>query len=206
MPFWPRASPPWDQALYCALDLETSGLDVARDAIVALAVLPIRGGAIRYGERLASLVRPPDLAVLSHDGIAAHQILPADLAAAPPAAGLLPMLDERLRGAVLVLHHAPLDLAFLRRAYREAARPWPRPLYLDTVELLHRLDRRRLLLAPHPAPLPANLAAARAALDLPAYPNHDALADATATAELFLLLRARLDARRLRDLRPRRAS
>jgi DNA polymerase-3 subunit epsilon len=46
-----------------------------------------------------------------------------------------------------------------------------------------------------------NLTAARHALGLPEYPAHDALTDAIATAELFLVLRHRLGARKLRDLR-----
>jgi DNA polymerase III subunit epsilon len=196
------SSPPWDEVLYLALDLETSGLEPRDDEILSLAMVPIRGGVIRCGERFASLVRPADPAGLSQEGLRAHHLLPADLAAAPPLAELLPEVDRRLRAGVLVLHHAPLDLGFLRQAWRAAGRPWPRPRpqVVDTVVLLRRLELRQHLLTPHPAPLPAALPAARAALGLPAYPNHDALIDAVATAELFLVLRARLAARRLREL------
>ena len=45
-----------------------------------------------------------------------------------------------------------------------------------------------------------NLADARRACGLPDYPAHDALTDAVATAELFLVLRHRLGARTLREL------
>lgn len=196
------SSPPWDEVLYCALDLETSGLEPRGDEILSLAMVPIRGGVIRLGERFASLVRPADPAGLSQEGLRAHHLLPADLAAAPPLAELLPEVERQLRASVLVLHHAPLDLGFLRQAWRASGRRWPRPRpqVVDTVVLLRRLEIRQRLLAPHPAPLPASLPAARAALGLPAYPNHDALIDAVATAELFLVLRARLAARRLREL------
>ncbi|HEY6322633.1 MAG TPA: 3'-5' exonuclease [Thermoanaerobaculia bacterium] len=196
------SSPPWDEVLYCALDLETSGLEPRGDEILSLAMVPIRGGVIRLGERFVSLVRPADPAGLSQEGLRAHHLLPADLAAAPPLAELLPEVERQLRASVLVLHHAPLDLGFLRQAWRASGRRWPRPRpqVVDTVVLLRRLEIRQRLLAPHPAPLPASLPAARAALGLPAYPNHDALIDAVATAELFLVLRARLAARRLREL------
>jgi DNA polymerase-3 subunit epsilon len=198
----PWSSPPWDEALYFALDLETSGLEARADEILALALVPIRGGVIRFGERFSSLVRPADPARLSQEGLRAHQLLPAELAAAPPLGELLDEVDSRLRAGILVLHHAPLDLGFLRQAYRREGRRWPRPRpqTVDTVVLLRRLELRRLLLGPHPPPLPAALPAARAALGLPAYPNHDALIDALATAELFLVLRARLGAERLREL------
>ena len=194
------SSPPWDEVLYFALDLETSGLEPRDDEILSLAMVPIRAGVIRCGERLASLVRPADPAGLSQEGLRAHHLLPAELAAAPPLAELLPEVERRLRAGVLVLHHAPLDLGFLRQAWRATGRHWPRPQVVDTVVLLRRLEIRQRLLAPHPAPLPAALPAARAALGLPAYPNHDALVDAVATAELFLVLRSRLAARRLREL------
>ncbi len=195
-------SPPWDAAFYHALDLETSGLDPRADEILSLAMVPIRGGVIRFGEHFSSLVRPADPAGLSQEGLRAHHLLPAELAVAPPIGELLGEVDRRLREGVLVLHHAPLDLGFLRQAYRRQGRRWPRPRprAVDTVVLLRRLEVRQLLLSSHPTPLPATLPAARAALGLPPYPNHDALVDALATAELFLVLRARLRAERLREV------
>jgi DNA polymerase-3 subunit epsilon len=193
-------SPPWDEVVYCALDLETSGLRPRDDEILSVAAIPIRGGVIRYGERFASAVRPPDPQHLSLAGLRAHHLLPGDLAGAPSLPELLHLLDARLRAGVLVLHHAPLDLGFLRRAYRRAGARWPRPPVVDTVTLLQRLERRRQFLHPHPTPLPKALGAARASLGLAAHHEHNALADALATAELFLVLRARLGIERLRGL------
>jgi DNA polymerase-3 subunit epsilon len=190
---------PWDQAAYCALDLESSGLKPRRDEILSLAWVPVRGGVIRYGERFTTRVRPPNAPGLSQEGLSAHQLLPGELATAPPMAEVLPRLDAMLRGSVLILHHAPLDLAFLRTAYQRHGVPWPRPRVVDTVILLGRLERRRRWLEPE-APLPLALADARAHCGLPAYPSHDALSDALATAELFLLLRARLSVPTLRRL------
>ena len=55
-------------------------------------------------------------------------------------------------------------------------------------------------LRPYSPSLPRALDAARAHLGLPKHRAHHALADALATAELFLALRARLDASLLRHL------
>src|SRR5262249_26298197 len=104
----PWSSPSWDEAPYFALDLETSGLGTRADEILALALVPIRGGVIRFGERFSSLVRPADPARLSQEGLRAHHLLPAELAAAPPIGELLDEVDSRLRAGILVLHHAPL--------------------------------------------------------------------------------------------------
>ena len=195
-----RASPRWDDVTYWALDLEMTGLSSTRDHIIAIGMVPIRGGTIRYGERFTSLVRPPDGERRSTEGLPAHHLLPEEYERAPNIAELLPQVDERLRNGVLVLHHAPLDLSFLRTAYRRFGRPWPRPRVVDTISLLMRHHRRTHRFSPHPPAARTSLADARAVLGLPAYPAHDALSDALATAELFLVLRSRLGACTLRQL------
>ena len=193
-------SPPWDSVTYWALDLETSGLEPRTDEILSVGMVPIRGGVIRYGERLYRLVRPGDLETLSAEGIGAHHILPAELASAPALERVLPEIDARLREGVLVVHQAAVDLAFLRRAWERAGLPWPRPRVVDTVRLVVRWEHRRQRFEPHPKPFSASLPGARAALGLPAYPHHHALWDALATAELMLALRDRLGVRRVRGL------
>ncbi len=193
-------SPAWDEVCYWALDLETSGLRPKTDEILSVAALPIRDGVIRYGERLDTLVRPADLASLPQDGLRAHHILPAELESAPPLEDVLAELDPRLREGALLLHFAPLDVTFLKHAYRRARRRWPGPPVVDTVRLLVALARRAQRFVPHPVAPRTELSAARAEFGLPPHRAHHALADALATAELFLVLRARLSARTLRDL------
>jgi DNA polymerase-3 subunit epsilon len=93
-------------------------------------------------------------------------------------------------------------VAFLKRAYERHGMRWPAPPIVDTVELLLKLGRRRRFSQPDatgegPS---VNLTEARRQLGLPEYQAHDALSDAIATAELFLLLRGALHARTLRQL------
>lgn len=198
--FFARKSPPWDEVTYWALDLETSGLDAARHEILSAGMVPVREGVVRWGERWESLVRPADPAAMSAEGLRAHHILPGELENAPTLAQVLPEIDRRLRDGVPLLHFGALDLGFLREAYRGHGMPWPRLRNVDTVELLHKLDHRRHHFTPHPTPTRTALPEAREELGLPAYANHHALTDALATAELFLVLRARLGARFVADL------
>ena len=184
---------PWRDVVYWALDLETTGLDPAADHVLSVGLVPVRGGTIRYGERYRSLVRPPALDRVPADGLRAHHILPGELHAAPPLAAVLPEIDRRVRAGVLVLHHAPLDLAFLARGYERAGLARPRPPVVDTVDLLLRVHRLRHGFDSAAAPASLSLARAREAFSLPPHRAHDALADAVATAELFLVLVARLD-------------
>lgn len=187
-----RGRPRWDDVVLWALDLETSGLRAADDRILSIGMVPIRHGVIRYGERFATLVRPPSLDSLSMEGLGAHHLLPGDLAGAPPLADVLPLVEPRIGEGLLLLHFADLDLAFLKQAYRRAGRQWPGARVVDTVDLVLQMHRLAERWVPYPPPPRTSLAAARASLGLPAHPQHDALADAVATAELFLALRSRL--------------
>jgi DNA polymerase III subunit epsilon len=197
------ASPAWETLTYWSLDLETGGLDAKRDAILEVGMVPIRDGVVRIGEAYASRVRPEPSAAVSARAVTVHGLTPAELAHAPPLGEVLDAVDARLREGVLLVHHASIDEAFLRRAYKEHRRAWPKPVVVDTANLLFSLHARRSFLDPERAPgdPELNLTAARRALGLPDYPSHDALSDAVATAELFLVVRHRLGARRLRDLR-----
>ncbi len=195
-----RRGPAWDAPTYWALDLETTGLDPARDEILSVGMVPIRAGAIRWGERWRSHVRPVRPAAVAGEGLRAHHLVPDELADAPPLADVLPEVDRRLREGVLLVHFASLDVAFLRTAWAAHGLAWPKPPVVDTVRLLEKLEHRMHQLVPHPAPTRTALSEAREDLGLPPHANHDALHDALATAELFLALRARLSARSLQDL------
>jgi DNA polymerase-3 subunit epsilon len=197
---WP--SPPWDSVVYWTLDLETGGLDPKSDALLAVGMVPVRGGAVTLRDAWQSLVRP-DVGAVSSESIRTHQLVPADVQAAPPLGDVVAEVDRRVREGVLLVHNARIDVGFLRRAFERCDRSWPRPRVVDTVDLLVRLLKKQRFVDPAAGERPPvlNLSAARRELGLPDYQAHDALTDAIATAELFLVLRRRLNARTLRDLR-----
>ncbi len=199
MPFF---SPPWDSLAYWALDVETGGLEPGRDPIIAVGMVPILGGRIRLGEAYRTLVRPAEGDEIGPDSVRAHQLVWGEVRDAPAIEDVLPEVDRRLGDGVLLVHHRAIDVPFLRRAYRRAKVRWRSPEIVDTVDLLLALAHRRRFRSPLlPGEVSVNLSAARAAHGLPAYQVHDALTDAVATAELFLVLRHELGAKTLRDLR-----
>ncbi|BDG02608.1 3'-5' exonuclease [Anaeromyxobacter oryzae] len=195
------SSPAWDAVVYWSLDLETGGLDPRRDAILAVGMVPVRAAHVRLGEAYQTLVRPEGN--VDPRSIAAHQLVAGETRDAPPLADVVREIDRRLDAHVLLVHHRKLDVPFLRRAFRAAGVRWREPPVVDTVELLLRQARRAHRAHPElPSDPPSvNLSAARERLGLPGYAAHDALTDAVATAELFLVLREALGARTLRDLR-----
>ncbi len=193
-------SPPWDRVTYWALDLETGGLDPRSDPILAVGMVPIREGTVRLGEAWRTLVRPPQGARITPESVRAHHLLRAEVEAAPPIAEVLPGVARRLHDAVLLVHHRRIDVRFLRRDFGAARLRWPSPRVVDTARLIVRVGAIATPGLPDEL-LPLQLGRAREAYGLPPYEAHDALNDAIATAELFLVLRKVLGARTLRDLR-----
>lgn len=186
---------PWREHTLWCLDLETGGLDPRTDPILAVGMVPIREGVIALGESYRALVRPSR--PVSPSSLTVHHILPRDLHDAPPMVALLPALRSRLDGAVLVVHQRRVDVPFLRRAFRDHGVDPPVFAVIDTVQLVLRFARRHGHVTPQQTEFPTGLAEARAWFGLPPHRAHEALSDAVATAELFLVLAHRLDGRRL---------
>jgi len=181
-----RLDQPWRSASYCAVDLETTGLDLKRDVIISFGAVGIDGGRVIAGSSIYSLVRGP-----SHvppEAIAIHSLRLADLADAPPWEESVDLLLDALTGRVLVAHAAWVERAFLRRAFRARQVPPPRTV-VDTAALARVAGLAAVGTAAEP-PL-EHLARD---LGLPVHEPHHALGDALTTAEVFLALSTRLDA------------
>lgn len=165
-------------------------------------MLPVRAGLLRLAEAFQSLVRPESDEAITAESVRAHQLVPREVRDAPALADVLREVDRRLDGGVLLVHQRAIDVRFLERAHRRCGVRWRRPAVVDTVDLLVRSAKKARFVDPdasHREPV-LNLSAARRRLGLPDYGAHDALTDAVATAELFLVLRRRLGARTLRHL------
>lgn len=186
---WPRRRrrrpepSPVDPSTLWALDLEITGLDVEADHIVEIGIVPIVDRRILLGRAWSTLVQPESYRPA---GTVVHQIMPGDLDAAVEPREAVEALWALVQDQPLLVHHAALDLPFLRRLHHQVGLDWPNPTVVDTVELLLQRNRRlRQLGQPE---LPLQLGQARQALGLPAGAEHRALADAAATAELWLAL------------------
>ena len=157
---------------YAALDLETTGLDPARDRVIEVgAVAFTPEGVTASMESLVDPGRSVPEPVLRLTGIK-----PEDLRGAATEAAALAELGEFLRGRQPVGHGARLDVDFLT-----AAGHWD-----QTHEILDTLDLARILLpgAPsHSLPLLAT------DLGFSQPRPHRALDDADATRQLLLRLR-----------------
>lgn len=185
---------PWRAATFAVLDVETSGLDPARDELLAIGLVMVEDGRIRLDTCWQTLVRPPAGAPVGAEAIRVHGLLPDDTAHAPQVAELLPELLGLLRGRVLVVHVAGVDVAFLSRALRRVYGISLRGPAIDTARLAAAFHREDELIGETGGRPPSlQLAALCARYGLPVHAEHDALGDALSTAQLFLAQASRLE-------------
>jgi DNA polymerase-3 subunit epsilon len=182
-----RLDQPWRSAGYCAVDLETTGLDLRRDVIISFGAVGIVGGRVIARSSVYRLVGGADH--VPPAAMAVHALRPADLADAPTWEESADLLLHALTGRVLVAHAAWVERAFLRRAFRALRVPAPR-IFIDTAALA-----RCAGLAPMGAAGEPSLEVLAHDLGLPVHEPHHALGDALTTAEVFLALATRLDRR-----------
>lgn len=183
----PAAETPIGEAPLAALDMETTGLDERRHAIVSVGLVPFTLRRIRLAERRYWVVRPTR--PLSHQSVTLHHITHSEVAEAPDLEMILPELLDALAGRLVVVHFRHIERPFLESAVKSRLGEGVRFPVIDTMSLearRHRLSLwsrfRRWMGRP---PVSIRLHDSRARYGLPAYQGHHALVDALATAELL---------------------
>ena len=162
--------------MYVAIDLETTGFSAVDDRIIEV-------GAVRFDraghiERFATFVQPGRSIPAAVQALTS--ITDRDLAGAPDVASILPALREFVHGCAVVGHNVQFDLGFLAAA----GLPIDAPAF-DTYDLA-------TVLLPTAPRMQLGAIAATLGIEMPV--AHRALADAEATAAIFLRLLTMLEA------------
>jgi DNA polymerase III subunit epsilon len=174
----------WREATYCAVDVETTGLDLRRDSIVSIGLVCIRQGRIVGSESYYSLIRPAS--PVSVASMQVHCLRPADLEDAPDTRDVGREIARQLSGRIVIAHAAWIERAFLGRLLRQAGARFVSPV-IDTAALARALGYAGDVPRGHEPSL--ELLARR--LSLPVYSPHNALGDALTTAAVFLAMATR---------------
>lgn len=177
---------------WVVVDVESSGLDVRADSLIAIGAVAVRGNAVDLADSFEVVLR--QVSVSSDDNILIHGIAAAEQRGGlPPRQALLDFLTF-IRGDPLIAYHAFFDEGMLSRACRE---------HLDLDLRRDWLDLAHLCPAVlHPGPLERRSGKSLddwlADFDIRVTERHRAVADAVATAQLWLALMPALDAAGLR--------
>lgn len=173
-----------------AVDLETTGLDPGRDAVLSVGWVPVDGDRVVLGGAGGQVVS--DTGEVGRSATV-HGLTDDAVSRGRPLAAVLTDLLEALHGRVLLAHFARVEVGFLDAACR---RLWGAGLPVEVVDTLELERRARVgVWGGEVEPGALRLAAARRYRGLPTYAAHEALTDALACAELYLAQRAELEAR-----------
>jgi DNA polymerase-3 subunit epsilon len=172
-----KSSQPLRSTRFLVLDCEMSGLDANRSQLLSVGWVMIEHGRIINSSGRHLLIHAEQG---TGDSSRIHGLLDSNIAGAKSAAAVLLLLIKQMQDAVLVFHHAPLDIRFLQKAAIDNFRCPLLFTYIDTMEI----EKRRLHIQGRTMGL--RLAQCRERYGLVTGQQHNALADAVATAELFL--------------------
>jgi DNA polymerase III epsilon subunit-like protein len=167
---------------FVAVDLETTGLDPQRDAVVAAAAIPVRGGVPQSG--YVTLVDPGRPIPASSSAI--HGITDSMVAGAPGIEAVLDSLTGVWGDGILVGHGVAFDLAVLAREAQVRGRRLPDTPTLCTMRLTAALH-------PHWTDVTLDTIAGRFGVKI--RDRHTARGDAEAAAAILMALLPLLRAR-----------
>lgn len=186
----PRQDTPFNLSRYVVVDVESSGLNIARDHLIAIGAVAVANGQIRLDDSFEIVLQQTQVSekgnILIHGigGTAQREGMPA-------ADALLAFLDY-LGKDPLVAFHVAFDESMINRAMKTFLGINFRHAWVDLAYVAPAL---------HP-----QLARRHRTLDdwmsrfgISNYARHNALADALSTAELLLALRPGLEPRALAD-------
>jgi DNA polymerase-3 subunit epsilon len=161
-----------------SVDVETTGLSLERDRLIAIGAVGIQGGRVDLADSFYAVLRQPQAS--SVDNILVHGIGGTEQVQGDPPVEVMLRFVEFIGHSPLIAFHAPFDASMLDQAARDHFGSRPGRTWLDLAWLA-------------PALLPDD--AERRSLDdwlekygIAVAVRHNALADAVATAQLHLVL------------------
>ncbi|QUM76218.1 3'-5' exonuclease [Moritella sp. 24] len=172
---------------FVALDFETTGLDSEQNSIISIGLVPFNLKRIFCRQAQHWYIDPEDK--LQENSIIIHGITHTDLNGAPDLLRILEPVLEALSGKVVVVHYRRIERDFFDSNLRSLINEGIVFPVIDTMQIeadvqdaknkgfLNFFKRKRQE--------SIRLANSRSRYNLPAYPPHDALTDAIATAELL---------------------
>ena len=168
---------PLSNLVYTVFDTETTGLEPANgDEIIQIGALRIVNGRLLHQENFDQLVDPR--CQLKAASIAIHGITDSMLLGQPTIDLVLPAFHDFCADTVLVGHNVAFDMRFLELKESSLGLRFDQPV----------LDTLLLSAVAHPNQQSHSLEAIMQRLGIQMEQRHNALADATATAQIFMRL------------------
>jgi len=164
-----------ENAKFCAIDIETTGLDTKKDEIIAFACVPIVKLKILVHDSFYTMINPEKYRI---DAMKYHGISKDNLKTAPTFAQVADTISQGLDG-ILVGYCVELDYAFLRRQLKSVGVNLKRDV-VDIALIEKWLGERR-----QAEDLDLGFESMMKGYGLQQYYRHNAAADAFFAAQIF---------------------
>ena len=182
---WTALLQPPPAGEWVSLDLETTGMDPARDHILSLAAVPVRDGRVLLSERFERRIHTARS--FGIDSIRHHRITPDEASTGEQITDVVRAFLHWLGSRRLLGYNLGFDLDMLGPHVR-AATGFALPN--ATVDLADEVARRQRQQRPN-APVNLDFAHIADTLGVPMVERHSALGDATTVGLCWLALQAR---------------
>ncbi len=180
---------PVDEQRFVVIDTEATGFDPSKDRILSMAAIPLHGREMNIADVQSWLVFQTPTGV--NDAAKIHCILPSDTKMGQSEDMVMRELLPLLHGSVIVGHHIGFDAALIDQALRRhIGSPLRNPLVDTAVLAQSAVDA--FAKTGYANQRPPTLDEVCSHLEIMTMERHTAAGDAFTTAELFLLLCARL--------------
>lgn len=172
------ANQPLQDSRLIVLDLETTGLNMSKDSVIAIGAVAIQSNAIDLSDQFDLVLRRPELDI--SETVLIHGIGPEALTRGHESEDALRYLLEWMDGDPILAYHSDFDQKFLEKTLRQTLGYTRSHSWFDVADLM-------------PCLLPEAKTNGRGLDDwadffgLEVSARHHAAADALATAELTLI-------------------
>lgn len=164
-----------EDAKFCAVDIETTGLNFRKDEIISIACIPIFNLRILIRDSFYTLIKPRTYRI---ESMKYHGISMDNLEAAPKFEEIATRIFQSIDG-ILVGYSVEFDYIFLKRYFKSSGVKLRRD-WLDIVMIERWLRQRRGV-----EELDLSFEAIMARYGLKEYYRHHAFADAYFAAQVF---------------------
>jgi DNA polymerase-3 subunit epsilon len=123
---------------FAAIDLETTGLNLKGDEILAVGIVPMDGTKILANEAYYTLINPKKFKI---DTIKIHGLDPSGLKDAPRFEDVAGEIYRKIKDRILVGYAVEIDISFLKRALSDAGYELKNK-YIDIIQVELALNER----------------------------------------------------------------
>ncbi|WP_456370218.1 3'-5' exonuclease [Geoglobus sp.] len=171
---------------FAVVDVETTGLDLKRDEILSIAVIPMDGLRIMVGNSYHTFVKPESFRISS---VKYHGITPDVLEDSPKFCEVADEILKRIEGRVVVGHGVSIDIGFLEKEFDRCGIRVKLQKSLD-IAVVERVIGE--IFGEKPTREDLTLEALARKYSVPLTYRHSAMADAYIEAQIFQIQMMRL--------------